>query len=159
MSTNFIPVGAGWFLFEDETNRKCIICDALAGEPNRIFGPAAWNGAPGPLSGKTILEACALVNGSWQQTGPDAWAWHSEAGVEQIEEPSSWPRCLSIKDDAVVTLFNEDKGRIFFNIGELVAFLMERAAAQPVRELPCSTENERLGLAVAMFASGRGTFH
>src|SRR3546814_8100393 len=56
MKDQFIDLGAGWFLFEDETNRRSVVCDALDHDPDRFFGPAAWQEASGPLSGKRSEE-------------------------------------------------------------------------------------------------------
>ncbi|MEX3983763.1 hypothetical protein AB4Y45_32795 [Paraburkholderia sp. EG287A] len=160
MADNFVDLGAGWFLFEDEESRCSVVCDSQPGGHDFIFGPAAWNGEPGPLSGKAILDARPVVRGGWQQTGPDDWKWYSEDGLEYDEAPASWPRTIEARSESDSPLVRDVAGRKFNSAEELCEFL--RGLAQSRNQcttLVLSTAADRLEAATSLLASFEATLH
>ena len=159
MKYQFIDLGAGWFLYEDEMDRCSIVCDALATEPDHFFGPAAWQGQAGPLSGKTILEVHSVVCGDWQQSGPQEWTWCSEDGREYEEPPASWPRHVKVRDDSVSSVLRGVISLTFASPEELDTWLRTLTRSLPEHALPCATKAERMELSSSMHAAFHNTSH
>lgn len=133
----FIDLGAGFFLFEEFDFRKSCICDSLAEDPDHLFGPAAWAGKQGPLSGKTILEACAVLNGSWVQVGEDEAQWFADSDINfekpYNEEPASWPRRIVVVVGLESSPLAVLKDHIFATEAELVEAMIALTAKLPDR--------------------------
>jgi hypothetical protein len=140
---DFIDVGAGWFLYDDPSNRLTAVCDAMSNEPTHNFGPAAWGGRDGPLSGKVILEAHAVVRGQWDQVGPDEWKWFSEDGQEFNEPPSDWPRVIKVRDGKFGVSLNSLAERIVASNAEFAELLRIVTTKMPQRNLLCVATGTR----------------
>lgn len=119
----FIDLGAGLFLYENAESRLSAVCDATASEPNHHFGPAAWGRLDGPVSGLTILEAHAVAQGEWEQTGHEEWKWISVDGQEYDEPPASWPRRIVLKGSSTRHVLDSLTGRVVSSEDELVELL------------------------------------
>lgn len=145
---HFVDLGAGWFLFEDGTDRLVAICDGLSSNPDHCFGPAAWGRKPGPVSGLTIAEAQPLTRGSWQQTGENEWQWFSEDDKEfkhgLDKEPDFWPCQIVVKDSPLRPVLEKIAGQIVASQGELVAVLREVTAKLRPCALPGTSADARM---------------
>lgn len=140
----FIDLGAGFFLFEEDYERKSVICDGMSSNPDHNFGPAAWSGKGGPISGKTVIEATALLRGGWEQTGDDTWAWFSDSGQEFADEPASWPRVVVVTDDSVRFTFESIAGMTVACVEDLVSLVCGLTSLMPQRRLPEAGPSARL---------------
>lgn len=134
---DFVDVGGGWFLYDDRQARLTVVCDALSEAPDCCFGPQAWQGRNGPLSGLTILEARAVLKGRWEQVGRDVWKWFSEDGQEFDEPPSDWPRIIEIKEGRAGVALDSLSGRTISTNAELAELLRAYTRNLPQRDLPC----------------------
>lgn len=143
----FTNLGAGWFLYEDDSSRRTVICDALSSEPDHHFGPAAWGKKDGPVSGLEIAEAQAVLRGRWRQVGPDEWNWFSDEGREYEQEPPSWPRVIVVKEGRYGQALHEIDGRVVSKPAGLVELLRAVASNQPARMLPSTSAEARLATA------------
>lgn len=147
----FIELGAGWFLFEDSTERQIAICDGLSTNPDFNFGPAAWGRKPGPVSGRTIAEAQPLARGRWEQTGEEEWLWFAEEDREfkqgLAKEPEFWPCQIVVKDSPMKSVLESVAGRTVASQDELVALLREITANLRPCTLPRASEDARMAAA------------
>jgi hypothetical protein len=147
----FIDLGAGWFLYEDESSRLSVVCDANAPQPNLHFGPASWKRQNGPVSGLTLLEAQPVAQGHWGQTGPEEWKWFSEDGQGFDQPPASWPRRIVLMDHCESPLLNDLSGRVVTNEAELAELLRGISSQQEQRVLPTTSAASRLAGAKRMY--------
>jgi hypothetical protein len=147
----FIDLGAGFFLYEDEESRLSAVCDATASEPNHHFGPAAWGRLDGPVSGLTILEAQAVAQGGWDQTGPEEWKWFSVNLEEFDEAPASWPRRIVLMDSSKVSLLDSLAGRVVSSEAELVELVRGITCGQPPCVLTTLSAAKRLAVAKSLY--------
>lgn len=147
----FIELGAGWFLFEDSTERLIAICDGLSTKSDYNFGPAAWGGKPGPVSGLTIAEAQPLARGQWEQTGEEEWLWFAEEDRERKqgldEEPEFWPCQIVLKDSPLKSVLESIAGRTVASQDELVALFREITANFRPCMLPATSADARMAAA------------
>lgn len=154
----FIDLGAGWFLYEDQSSRLSVVCDATAPQPNNYFGPAAWGHRDGPVSGLTLLQAQPVAQGHWDQTGPEEWKWFSEDGQEFDEPPASWPRRIALMDLSESSLLSCLSGRVVTSEAEL-AELLRAITCQQQRVLPTTSAVNRLAVAKFMHPHIFGDMH
>lgn len=143
----FTDLGAGWFLYNEESFRLTVVCDSTSSWPDRHFGPAAWEGRDGPVSGQALLEARPVAGGGWQQSGPDEWKWFSDAGEEFDEAPAGWPRRITVCDGPGMELVAAFAEREVATEDELIALLRSVTSGQQHRILPCVSASSRLATA------------
>lgn len=149
----FIDLGAGWFLYdnEDDWERLSIVCDTTALQPTQHFGPTAWGGGDGPVSGLIILEAEPLIQGHWDQVGPEEWKWFSNDGQEFDAPPDSWPRRIVVKDSVSGSLLSSLEGRLVSSEAELAELVRNITSGQQQRVLPIASASGRLEAAKLMY--------
>jgi len=132
---DYIELGAGWFLYSQESPQLTSILDAGSAHPDRYFGFAAWKGRKGPVAGATLLEAQPTAKGNWEQTGPKEWKWIMPNGEKLDHAPTSWPRRIGLKNGASESLLIGLAGRIVANEAELIHLLRSVTKQLPQREV------------------------
>lgn len=150
---HFIDLGAGWFLYDndDDWERLSIVCDTTAPHPTHHFGPTAWGGGDGPVSGLIILEAEPVIQGHWDQFSLDEWKWYSHDGQVFDTPPARWPRRIVVKDSASGALLKSLEGRVVSSEAELAELMRDITAGQQQRVLPIASASGRLEAAKLMY--------
>lgn len=141
----FTDLGGGHFCYEDQEGTTFVV-DATSSSPDCFYGPAAWDGEPGPHSGERVCIVKPTRLGQYEQASEDDWAWTLPDGTELEDEPPSWPRRLEVVGDRRRDLLAPLEGQVFDTHAELVASLSSLLASLPASPLYQTSADGRLAV-------------
>ncbi len=126
---SYIELGSGFFIIERDTgDNMTVVLDGNSEEPTDVFGPAAWNGGPGPSSGKRVIELWPLLQGTWQQVSYDDWRWIADDGREFEDRPNVWPQSITVLEGRFQCALRSLDGQTAASLDDLIKQLVREMA-------------------------------